>query len=394
MVSVPLTLGIEEEYQIIDPETRGLTSFVQQLLDEGRVVLGDQLKPELMDSQIEVGSHVCRNVKEARKEIVRLRQSVYELAQEHGRTIAAASTHPFSTWKEQKINEGKRYKDLETSMQEVGRRLLIFGMHVHVGFGEDDAAYELMIDIQNQMRYFLPHILALSTSSPFWHGRDTGLKSYRSVIFENLPRTGLPPIFNSFAEYADMVRVMGKVGSLGEESKGATNLDATKIWWDARPHTKFGTLEIRVADLPTRVDEVVCIAALIQAIVAKLIKLRNENLSWRIYRNELLAENKWRAVRYGMDGKLIDFGKMDEVPMRFLAEELITFVDDVVDTLGNRKEVEYIREIVKNGTSADRQVKAYRKAVKNGATHEEALVAVMDQIIEETHEGWRIPSMP
>jgi len=394
MYTAPLTLGIEEEYQIIDPETRGLTSFVQQLLEEGRVVLGDQLKPEFMDSQIEVGSHICRNAKEARKEIVRLRHSVYDLAQEHGRTIAAASTHPFSTWKEQKINEGQRYKDLETSMQEVGRRLLIFGMHVHIGFGDDEASRELMIDIQNQMRYFLPHILALSTSSPFWHGRDTGLKSYRSVIFENLPRTGLPPIFNSFEEYADMVRMMAKVGSLGEESKGSTNLDATKIWWDARPHTKFGTLEIRVADLPTRVDEVVCIAALIQAIAAKLIKLRNENLSWRIYRNELLAENKWRAVRYGMDGKLIDFGKMDEVPMRFLAEELIGFVDDVVDGLGSRKEVEYIHEIVKNGTSAERQVKAYRKAVKNGATHEEALVAVMDRIIEETHEGWRVPTTP
>jgi glutamate---cysteine ligase / carboxylate-amine ligase len=392
MVSVPLTLGIEEEYQIIDPETRGLTSFVQQLLDEGRVVLGDQLKPEFMASQIEVGSQICRNVKEARQEIVRLRQTVYEVAQEHGRTIAAASTHPFSLWSEQNINEGKRYKDLEQHMQMVGRRLLIFGMHVHIGFGTTLEAYELMIDIQNQMRYFLPHLLALSTSSPFWHGQDTGLKSYRSIIFENLPRTGLPPIFDSYAEYIEMVKTMARVGSLGEDSKSGGNIDATKIWWDSRPHTKFGTLEIRINDLCTRVDEAICIAALVQAIVAKLIKLRNQNLSWRVYRNELISENKWRAVRYGLDGKLIDFGKMEEVPMRFLAEELVTFVDDVVDELGSRKEVEYVHQIIQYGTSADRQVKTYRKAIKTGASHEEALQVVVDQLIEETHEGWKMPA--
>lgn len=384
MYTPPLTLGIEEEYQIIDPETRRLTSYVQQMLEEGAIILGDQVKPEFMQSQIEVGSHICRNVAEARKEIVRLRRSVHDLATEHGLQIAAASTHPFSRWDEQRINEGKRYKDLESDMQYVGRRLLIFGMHVHVGFGQTPEALEMLIDIQNQFRYFLPHILALSTSSPFWHGRDTGLKSYRSIIFENMPRTGITPTFDSFSEYEEMVRVFARVGSLGKDSP-----DGTKIWWDARPQPRFGTMEVRVSDICTRVDEAVALTALIQAIVAKLVKLRQQNMSWRIYRSVLVSENKWRAVRYGIDGKLIDLGKTEEVPFRFLAEELLDFVDDVLDELGSRKEVEYIHTILENGTSADRQIKTYRRALKDGQTHEEALKRVVDQLVEETHADYR-----
>ena len=385
MYTPPLTLGIEEEYQIIDPETRGLTSYVQQMLNQGRVVLGDQLKPEFMEAQIEVGSHICRNIKEVRREVIRLRRTVCDIAQENGKAIVAASTHPFSRWSEQHISEGKRYKDLETHMQEVGRRMLIFGMHVHVGFGTTPEALELLIDIQNQMRYFLPHILALTTSSPFWIGRDTGLKSYRSIIFENLPRTGLPPRFDSFSEYREFVQTLGHVGSLDKSSED--HIDDTKIWWDTRPAVRFGTLEIRVADLSTKIDETVAIVALIQAIVAKLIKLRNQNLEWRNYRNELIAENKWRALRYGMDGKLIDFGKMEEVPMRFLAEELLEILDDVVDELESREEIEYIHTIIKEGTSADRQLRVYRKALNDGATEEEALHAVVDHLIAETRQG-------
>jgi carboxylate-amine ligase len=388
MFSPPLTIGIEEEYQIIDPETRALTSYVQQLMNEGRVVLGDQLKPEFMESQIEVGSAICRNIKEARKEIIRLRRTVYEVAQKYGRTIGAASTHPFSRWEEQRISEGERYKDLESNMQELARRLLIFGMHVHIGFGTTTEAFELMIDVQNQMRYFLPHILALTTSSPFWHGRNTGLKSYRSVVFENLPRTGLPPVFRSFSEYTEMVALMGKVGSLAKASD-SDDPDSTRIHWDARPQVRFGTLEIRISDICTKVDDAICIAAVIQAIMAKLVKLRNENMSWRVYRQELIDENKWRALRYGIDGKLIDFGKGEEVPMRFLAVELIEFVDDVVDDLGTREEVNYINSILDNGTSADRQLKAYRSAMDAGATSQEALFQVVDQVIDETHQGWR-----
>jgi carboxylate-amine ligase len=396
MPTAPLTLGIEEEYQIVDPESRELTSYVQQMMNQGRVVLGSQLKPEFMQSQIEVGSHICRNVYEARQELVRLRRTVTEMAEEHGRKIVAASTHPFSRWQDQQISEGARYDDLANEMKDAARRLLIFGMHVHLGFGQTTEAFDLMIDILNQLRYFLPHILALTTSSPFWHGRDTGLKSYRSLVFENMPRSGIPPHFSSYSEYDSYVSLMGRVGSLGHgvgtrkpTDAGAKPGDPTKIWWDARPHPNLGTLEVRICDMCTLIDEAVSIAALIQAVVAKLIKLRNQNLSWRIYRGIYIEENKWRAVRYGIDGKLIDFGQEAEVPMRFLANELIDIVDDVVDELGSRKEVEYVRTIIDRGTSADRQLKVYRHALVEGATEQEALFAVVDRLVEETAAGWQ-----
>jgi carboxylate-amine ligase len=244
-----------------------------------------------------------------------------------------------------------------------------------------------------QLRYFLPHILALSTSSPFWHGRDTGMKSYRSLVFENMPRTGIPPIFDSFNEYDRYVEVMANVGALGSQGTGKPSggsgvKDPTKIWWDARPHPNLGTLEIRVADICTTVDETICIAALVQSLVAKLLKLRNQNMRWRIYPDYLIEENKWRAVRYGIDGKLIDFGIEEEVPMRFLARELVELVDDVVDDLGTRQDVEYIFQIIENGTSADRQIAAYRRALSDGANREEALFAVVDQLVAETKLGW------
>lgn len=384
----PLTIGIEEEYQIIDPETRSLTSYVQQLMNEGRIVLGDQIKQEFMQSQIEVGSHICRNIAEARQEIIRLRRTVSDVAAQHGAVIAAASTHPFSSWSEQEITEGQRYKDLENDMQDVGRRLLIFGMHIHLGFGKTPEALEMLIDIGNQLRYFLPHILALSTSSPFWHGRDTGLKSYRSIIFQSLPRTGIPPTFNSFKEYEAFVQVFAKAGSLGP-GKDPNMADFTKIWWDARPQPGLGTLEIRIADICSTVDDAICVAALIQSITAKLVRLRQQNQSWRIYRSKMIEENKWRAVRYGIDGKLIDFGIAEEVPLRFLVRELLDVVDDVVDELGTREAVSHVHHILEHGTSADRQIATYRKALASGATNEEALRAVVDQLIRETGQGWQ-----
>ncbi|MFC1959838.1 carboxylate-amine ligase [Chloroflexota bacterium] len=387
MFTPPLTIGIEEEYQIIDPETRGLTSYVQQLVNQGQVILGEQIKPEFMQSQIEVGSHICRNIAEARQEIIRLRKTVCEVAADHGAVIAAASTHPFSSWSAQEITADQRYRNLENDMQDVGRRLLIFGMHVHLGFGKSEEALELLIDVENQLRYFLPHILALTTSSPFWHGRDTGLKSYRSIVFQSLPRTGIPPTFKSFKEYESFVRVFAKVGSLGSVNDPNT-ADFTKIWWDARPQPGLGTLEVRISDICTTVDEAICVAALIQAIAAKLIKLRHQNQSWRIYRSKMIEENKWRAVRYGIDGKLIDFGAAEEIPMRFLAQELLEIIDDVVDELGTREEVNFIHTIIEQGTSADRQLATYRKAMATGATKEEALIAVVDRLIEETKQGW------
>lgn len=361
-----LTLGIEEEYQIIDPETRELKSYIQELLEQGRLVLQDQIKAEFLQSQVEVGSHICRNIEELRAEVIRLRRSICRLADRNGLAVAAASTHPFSTWSAQNVSFGERYTQLQTDMADLARRMLIFGMHIHVGL--DDR--EVMIDVMNQARYFLPHLLALTTSSPFWQGRDTGLKSYRTVVFESLPRTGLTPRFTSWAEYQEFVETLVATRCID---------DASKIWWDIRPHPKFPTLEFRVPDICTKVDEAVCLAALVQAIVAKLIKLRQDNQSWRIYRHHLLNENKWRAVRYGLEGQLIDFGKQEEVPFRFLARELLEFVDDVVDDLKSRREVEYLETILEEGTSADRQLEVYRD--------KDDLRAVVDHLVEETKAG-------
>ncbi len=376
-----LTLGVEEEYQIIDPQTRNLHSYISELLsqDQERPYKLD-LKPELMQSQVEVGSHVCRNVKEVRQELVRLRRAVCHMADENGLAIAAASTHPFAKWEEQSITEGVRYRELMDDMQGVARQLLIFGMHVHVGFGSDLEAKNLMIEIMNQARYFIPHLLAISTSSPFWHGRNTGLKSYRSVIFEALPRTGIPHSFNSWSEFKSYERTLEMVGAFGKQDKRA------KIWWDIRPHPIFDTLEFRITDICTKIEEAVCIAALFQAICAKLLKLRQQNMSWRQYRHMHITENKWRAVRYGIHGDLIDFGKQESVPFHFLMEELLELLDDVVDDLGSRKEVEYIRTILKEGSSADRQIACY---LKHGGdeNNEAALKAVVDQLVAETKEG-------
>lgn len=384
----PLTMGVEEEYQIIDPATRNLKAYITELLSQDQErEIGLDLKPEFMQSQVEVGSHVCRNIKEVRQELVRLRRAVINMADENGVSIAAASTHPFARWDEQSITEGDRYKELLEDMQGVGKRLLIFGMHVHVGFMPLNATEEqkhdyreLMIEIMNQVRYFIPHMLALSTSSPFWHSRNTGLKSYRSVVFESLPRTGIPHSFISWDEFKNYERLLGMVGAFGKKDTNA------KIWWDIRPHPLFDTLEFRITDICTKIDEAVCLAAVFQAICAKLLKLRKQNMSWRNYRHMHITENKWRAVRYGINGEMVDFGQGESIPFHFLMEELLELLDDVVDELGSRKDVEYIRTIMKEGTSADRQLAVYRK---NGGdeNREEALKAVVDHLVAETRLG-------
>jgi carboxylate-amine ligase len=377
----PLTLGIEEEYQIIDPETRNLRTYISELLtqDQTRSKKLD-LKPELMQSQVEVGSHICRNIQEARREIVRLRRDILELADENGVLIAAASTHPFARWEDQVISEGTRYRELLDDMQGVARQLLIFGMHVHVGFGEDPDSRELLIAIMNQSRYFIPHLLALSTSSPFWRGQNTGLKSYRSVVFESLPRTGIPHSFISWSDYKSYETMLEKVGAFGKLDKRA------KIWWDLRPHPIYSTLEFRISDICTSVDDCICIAALFQAICAKLLKLRQQNMAWRQYRHVHITENKWRAVRYGIDGELIDFGIQQSVPFRTLANELIELVDDVVDELGSREEVDHVHTILNNGTSADKQLRVYAEH-GGDENQDEALRAVVDFLVAETKRG-------
>ncbi|MBF0277883.1 MAG: carboxylate-amine ligase [SAR324 cluster bacterium] len=361
-----LSLGIEEEYQIIDPETRELTSYISEIMDKGAVLFRDQVTPEALQSQVETRTHVCRNIKEARQEVTRLRSMVSEVAHKNGRKIIAAGTHPFSRWENQLITDKDRYQGLMTDYKILGRRLLIFGMHVHIGIPDPD----LRIDVMNQISYTIPHIFALATSSPFWMGQNTGLKSYRTVVFENLPRTGLPEHFESARAYDHYVDTLIKTNCLEE---------ATKIWWDIRPHPKYPTLEFRMCDCTTQIEDVLSIAALIQAMVAKLIQLRRKNQTWRIYRQSLIAENKWRAMKDGLDGKLIDFGKEEEIPLRFLIEELLELVDDVVDELGSRQEIEQIRSILTRGTSADRQLRTFEETG--------SLEAVVDMLADETVLG-------
>jgi len=380
----PLDIGIEEEYQIIDPQTRELTSYVQQFLNVGRV-RGRRIQQEFMQSQVEIGTRVCKNIDEAREEIRHMRRTMLEIADSAGVWLAAAGTHPFSRWEDQVISESERYVEFVESMQHVVRSLLIFGMHVHIGFGDTPAQRELLITVMNQARYFVPHILALSTSSPFWMGHNTGLKSYRNIVFESMPRTGLPMEFRSWSEYENFTRVLANVGALQRTSDG--QIDTTRIWWDMRPHPRYNTLEFRVCDMVTTLDEVICIAALFQALVAKLVKLREQNIMWRIYRRDLVRENKWRAVRYGVTGSLIDFGKEEQVPFPDLVDELIDFLDDVVDELGSREAVEYARVIARNGSSAHRQLRVYEASLAAGLDQRAALQAVVDHLVEETRSG-------
>jgi len=380
---IPFSLGIEEEYQIINPNTLDLSPYALEILEEGKRSFPEvNLKPEFMTCQLESNSVICKNIQDVRQEIIRLRRTVVQLAGKYKQKIAAASTHPFASWQNQKIWENERYRIILEQLQGVITQFLIFGYHVHVGFGEDK---ELLIDVMNQIRYFLPHILALSTSSPFWCGNDTGLKSYRSVIFEALPRTGIPDAFTSYGEYWDYVEMLGKVGAIRDPNTGKP--DPTKIWWDIRPNPKFNTLEIRISDIPTKVEEAVSIAALIQALAAKLTLLRKQNMSLRRYRQFYYMENKWRAMRYGIAGNLIDFGNACETPMRTIIDEIVDFVDDVADELGSRAELQYLKTIAEQGTSADRQLAVYYKSIEQGAPPEVALKNVVERLIQETAEG-------
>lgn len=382
---VNLSLGVEEEYQIINPETRDLDSYVRQFLDNGgHFTPNDSLRPELMLSQIEAGSSVCSNVQEIRSEMVRMRGLVKQLAAEHGMTIASAGTHPFADWSRQKFTAGERYARFLKDMAGIGNQLLTFGLHVHVGFGEGRENRDLMIEIGSQLRYFLPHILSLSTSSPFWQGRNTGLKSYRNVILEMVPRTGIPSAFHSFSEYQAFVDLLGEVGSLPDTNG---HPDSTMIWWDLRFNPKFDTLEVRISDACTLVDEAVCVVALILLLVVRLLKLYRRNQSWRNYRRHLIVENKWRAMRYGIENSLIDFGKKTLVPAKQMMIEGLDKDIDNARELGCFEDLEYIRTIAKTGTSADRQITAYKLARKEGADDFEALQAVVDQLCRETVLG-------
>ncbi|MBV8051389.1 MAG: carboxylate-amine ligase [Acidobacteriaceae bacterium] len=361
------TIGIEEEYQTIDPISRDLRSHIQaEILEKGKVLMQEKVKAELHQAVVEVGTAVCKNIKEAKAEVKKLRRDMIKLARDNGLQLASAATHPFADWRVQEITPDERYKNIVEDMQLVARANLIFGLHVHIGVEDRETAIHMM----NHARYFLPHILALSTNSPFWLGMNTGLKSYRCKVFDKFPRTNLPDYFPSWGEYENFIKLLIKTNCID---------NAKKIWWDIRPHPFFNTLEFRICDIPMRVDETIALAALIQATIAKLYKLYAANQGFRLYRRALLMENKWRAARYGLNGKLIDFGKQKEVPARDLIHEYLEFVDEVVDELDSREELNYIHKVLEMGTGADRQLRVFQETGD--------MKRVVDYIIEETEAG-------
>ncbi len=360
------TLGVEEEFQIIDPSTRDLSPRNTDIIAMLEPMLGDNVKPEMLMSCVETVTPICANIKEAREHLRRNRSALAEVAFKNGLAIGAAGTHPFSNWAHQPITDDIRYHVLEEELQDVIREILIFGMHVHIGINNRDTAVAIM----NELRYFLPHILALSTSSPFWLGRKTGLHSFRSVVFSRFPRTGIPDEFESAASFDHYVDTLIETHCID---------NGKKIWWDVRPHPIYSTIEVRICDMPTRLEETLMLAALIQAVVVKLYRLKQQNIGWRKYSRSLIMENKWRAIRYGITGKMIDLGKEEEVDTRALMDEFLEFVDDVVDELGSRREIEYIRTVLEQGTSADRQLAVYEETGD--------FKQVVDRVLHESMEG-------
>ena len=369
------TVGIEEEYLLVDRKTRDVAvDPPAALFDACEARIKGLVQHEFLKSQIEVGTKVCKTVAEARDNLAWLRETVGAAADDFGLAPIAASTHPFSEWQHQQHTEKERYDVIARDMQGVVRRMLICGMHVHAGIGDD----ELRIDLLNQVSYFLPHILTLSTSSPFWRGEDTGLKSYRLCVFNGMPRTGIPDRFESFGEYQRHVDIMVDAGIIE---------DGTKLWWDVRPSARFPTLEMRITDVCTSIDDAIAVAALYLCVLRMLYRLRRDNQRWRQYATMLVAENRWRAQRYGFDEGLVDFGKGTIVPFEDLLVEMQTLVSDDAEALGCVREVAHLQTVMERGTSAHRQVAVYTDALKNGAEEREALEAVVDWLIEETRRA-------
>ena len=369
------TIGIEEEYLVVDRETRDLfTKPPKEMWDALGEVLGAQVAQEFLQAQIEVGTKVCAKVSEAREDLATLRRDLSKVVSEYGAAIIASSTHPFANWAQQETTEEPRYMRLRADYQQVARQLVICGMHVHVGIADN----HLRIDLMNQVKYFLPHLLALSTSSPFWDGVVTGLHAYRLVIFQNMPRTGIPEEFISYAEYERYVEILVDAGLIE---------DASKLWWDIRPSAKYPTLEMRVSDVCTRLDDAMTIAAMYQALLGFLYRLRRNNQKWRTYAPGIIEENVWRAQRYGTTGSLVDFGKGTLVPFPDLVEEIIELVSQDAIEFDVRDEIRHARSILREGTSAHRQIAAHGKAIADGADDREALQAVVDELIVDTLYG-------
>jgi carboxylate-amine ligase len=360
------TIGIEEEFQIVDPETRELRSHIQEILAQGKMILKEQIKPEMHQSVVELGTEICRDVADARRQVVRLRRELAMLAARDGLLVASAGTHPFSHWMDQLITSGERYSTVVNDLQQIARANLIFGLHVHIGIPDREEAIQLM----NQARYFLPHIYALSVNSPFWLGQNTGFKAYRHNIFERFPRTGIPDVFESLSEYEEYLELLVTTNCID---------NAKKIWWDIRLHPFFDTLEFRICDAQSGVEDTIALAAMMQAVIFKLHKLLRQNTSFRIYRRRVIDENRWRASRYGLDGKLIDFGRKCEVETRSLIHEILEFISAEVDELGSLREIGHIERILRGGTGADRQLAVWERT--------QDMKAVVDQIVAETNEG-------
>ncbi|MBO9153664.1 carboxylate-amine ligase [Chitinophaga sp. GCM10012297] len=343
------TLGIEEEYMVMDPQTRELRSHEQRIVEQAQKVIKDKVKAEMHQAVVEVGTQICANIEEAYQDVLLLRQTITQIAGDLGFSIGAAGTHPFSKWEKQLITDHPRYFELVNEMQDAARSNLIFGLHVHVGMENR----EMALHIANSVRYFLPHVFALSTNSPFWEGRNTGFKSFRTKVFDKFPRTGIPDYFTSIEEYDNFIKLLVKTNCID---------NAKKVWWDLRVHPFFNTVEFRICDVPLTVPETITLTALFQAICVKIYKLRTQNLNFIIYNRALVNENKWRASRYGIDGNLIDFGKEMEVNTRALIYELLDFVDDVLDDLGTRSTViDGVNKILAEGTGADKQLKAFEE---------------------------------
>jgi carboxylate-amine ligase len=360
------TLGIEEEFQIIDPETRELRSHIHQILEDGKMTLKERAKPELHQSMVELGTEICRDSTCARQQVVALRQDLARVAARSGLLIASAGTHPFSHWRDQLITVHERYATIIKDMQQIARANLIFGLHVHVGIPDR----EIAIRVMNQARYFLPHIYALSANSPFWLGENTGFHSYRLQIFQRFPRTGIPDAFESLSEYEDYLKLLVATGCID---------NAKKIWWDIRLHPFFDTLEFRICDAQSRVDDTIALAALMQAVIAKLHKLLRDNTTFRIYPRRLIDENRWRAARYGISGKLIDFGRGRELETRSLIHEILEFVATEAEELGSQREMAHIERILREGTGAERQLTVWERTQDTRA--------VVDEIVAETYVG-------
>ena len=372
MTEPSFTIGIEEEYLLVDLETRDLVAHPpEDLLAEGIARTDGRMTTEFLQSQLEVGTRKCSSVSEAAAEIVELRSVLSDLAGEYGNAVVAASTHPFGAWESQELTHTERYEKLDQDHQVVARRMLICGMHVHVGLDDDD----LRIDLMRQASYFLPHILALSTSSPFWHGTNTGLRSYRLTVFDGMPRTGLPEVFESWGDYQRHVEVLVEAGVIE---------DASKLWWDLRPSIRYPTLEMRIADVCTTAAHGASLAAIYQCVLWMLHELKRSNQRWRGYSNMLVQENRWLAQRYGFDAGMIDFGVGSVVPFSDLVEELLEMLGPAADVLGCSDELAATRDILGSGTSAHRQVAVYEAAMADGAEADEALRAVVDYLIEET----------